>query len=101
MTRVEYRDTVGNVGSVEEMYKVIPSSEQILKKSSLTDVFNAATKAKETAIKENLEAQGLKVVSSFSTPISKRRYKRKTAKMIKRANLFTITKEEKERKCQE
>lgn len=83
MTTVDYRDIKGNIESAEEMYKVIPT-QQHLTKASLKEIYDIVAAAKEKVMREQIEKDGGIILSAYSEPISNRRYKRKTAKVLKR-----------------
>ena len=79
MTRVEYKDVDGLKAVLEDCYK-IPKENTLSMESS----WFGAVNRKEKQLIEHVERNGGKVISVVSTPISKRRYKRKVAKIIKR-----------------
>lgn len=87
MTEVLYEDEFGDLGVMEDVYKVTPK-----KKSTLTEEcakfepFNIEDKMKqrEDSMKTSLEEQGCKVIKVSSKLISKRRYKRRLAKLVKK-----------------
>ena len=92
MTRCDYMDREGNFGSIEDVYQVKHKAyEQLVAKSEehIQDEngwWTTATSAKEKALADHVKRNGGTVLSIVSQPISKRRYKRKVAKLIKRNN---------------
>lgn len=82
MTEVRYEDRFGNEAMLQDFYKVVEqkgmTQDEVIK-SRFGEV-----NEKEQQLTEHVEKSGGKVLSIVSQPISKRRYKRKVAKLIKR-----------------
>lgn len=82
MTEVRYEDRYGNEAVMQDIYQT-----SIKKNTNYNEVIKSwfgEVNEKEKQLIEHVEKNGGKVLSIISQPISKRRYKRKTAKLIKR-----------------
>lgn len=77
MTTVEYEDRLGTSFTGEEIYEVTGKTQK--------DKLSYLVKREEEIVKD-IESRGGKVVSVDSEFISKRRYKRRRAKMLKKLN---------------
>lgn len=81
MTEVRYEDRYGNGAVIQDIYQV-----PVKKDASYNDVVASwfgNVNEKEQHLIEHVKKNGGRVLSVISQPISKRRYKRKTAKAIK------------------
>lgn len=82
MTEVRYEDGFGNKALLQDFYKV-PEKKSSDHNEVIKSWFGEVH-AKEQQLVDYVEKNGGRVLSVISQPISKRRYKRKTAKLIKR-----------------
>lgn len=86
MTEVKYQVGMGvereYEESIVEVYK-IPKKYGESYEETVSNWFNGSNEVEERLTKQ-VEANGGKVISVISEPISKRRYKRKTAKLIRK-----------------
>lgn len=82
MTEVRYQDKFGEEAVLQDFYKVVDTKA----KTNNEVIVNwfGTTREKEEQLIEHVKKNGGRVLSVISQPISKRRYKRKTAKAIKR-----------------
>ena len=83
MTEVRYEDRYGNKALLQDIYKIVEKEkgsdhDEVIKR------WFGEVHTKEQELVEHVVKNGGKVLSVISQPISKRRYKRKTAKLIKR-----------------
>lgn len=82
MTEVRYEDRFGNEAMLQDFYKVV-GQKGMTQDEVIKSRFGEVNE-KEQQLTEHVEKSGGKVLSIVSQPISKRRYKRKVAKLIKR-----------------
>ena len=82
MTTATYEDFNGDTGFLEEIYKVpdVITIENNPRRNSL----NTFVQQKEESIKHSIEASGGKVLTLNTELITKRRFKRRMAKELKR-----------------
>ena len=81
MTSASYIDKDGSKAVLEEFYKI---PKDTLENRNCMFSMIGSVYEKEKDIINHIEKNGGKLLSIISTPISKRRYKRKMAKMVKR-----------------
>lgn len=81
MTEVRYEDRNGNEALLQDFYKTVAKNESC---DNVIKSWFGEVNEKEQQLIEHVEKSGGKVLSIVSQPISKRRYKRKVAKLIKR-----------------
>lgn len=81
MTEVRYEDRFGNEAMLQDFYRVVEKNESC---DNVIKSWFGEVNEKEQQLIEHVEKSGGKVLSIVSQPISKRRYKRKVAKLIKR-----------------
>ena len=86
MTEVRYEDRYGNEAVLQDIYKV--TEKKSVTHNEVIKSWFGEVNEKEQQLIEHVERSGGKVLSVISQPISKRRYKRKTAKLIKRNQKF-------------
>lgn len=84
MTEVRYQDKFGEDAVLQDFYKVVDNNSKAKTNNEIIANWFGVTNEKEQQLIEHVERSGGKVLSVISQPISKRRYKRKTAKLIKR-----------------
>lgn len=82
MTEVRYQDRFGEEAVLQDIYKVVDGKAKT--NNEVIANWFGTTREKEEQLIEHVKRNGGKVLSVISQPISKRRYKRKTAKAIKR-----------------
>ena len=82
MTEVRYKDRNGNEALLQDFYKTV-AKKGMTQNEVIKNWFGEVSE-KEQQLTEHVEKNGGKVLSIVSQPISKRRYKRKVAKLIKR-----------------
>lgn len=82
MTEVRYEDRYGNEAVLQDIYQT--SIKKSTDHNKVIKSWFGEVNEKEKQLIEHVEKNGGKVLSVISQPISKRRYKRKTAKLIKR-----------------
>ena len=82
MTEVRYEDRFGNEAMLQDFYKVVEKKD--MTQDEVIKSWFGEVNEKEQQLTEHVERNGGKVLSIISQPISKRRYKRKVAKLIKR-----------------
>ena len=82
MTEVRYEDRYGNEAVMQDIYQT--SIKKNVDHNEVIKSWFGEVNEKEQQLINHIEKNGGKVLSVISQPISKRRYKRKTAKMIKR-----------------
>lgn len=92
MTEVRYEDRFGNEALLHDIYQV-PVKKGATNAEVIKSWFGTVNE-KEEQLVEHVKRNGAKVLSVISQPISKRRYKRKTAKLIKRNQKILDTIEE-------
>lgn len=97
MTTVSYQDRDGFVKMMEAVYKVEDCKNNVygslvepIKVVETNKLFNQIVRHHEVSMIEQIEDRGGKVLNVTSEEISKRRYKRKFAKMIKRNEKLSI-----------
>lgn len=81
MTEVRYEDRFGNEAMLQDFYKTVAKNESC---DEVIKSWFGEVNEKEQQLTEHVERNGGKVLSIISQPISKRRYKRNVAKLIKR-----------------
>ena len=84
MTEVRYQDRFGEEAVLQDFYKVVDSDTKAKTNNEVIANWFGTTREKEEQLIEHVKRSGGTVLSVISQPISKRRYKRKTAKLIKR-----------------
>ena len=82
MTEVRYEDRFGNEAMLQDFYKTV--EKKGMTQNEVIKSWFGEVNEKEQQLIEHVEKSGGKVLSIISQPISKRRYKRKVAKLIKR-----------------
>lgn len=82
MTEVRYQDRFGEEAVLQDIYKVVDGKAKT--NNEVIANWFGTTREKEEQLIEHVKRNGGTVLSVISQPISKRRYKRKTAKAIKR-----------------
>lgn len=82
MTEVRYKDINGNEALLQDFYKTV--EKKGMTQNEVIKSWFGEVNEKEQQLIEHVEKSGGKVLSIISQPISKRRYKRKVAKLIKR-----------------
>ncbi len=82
MTEVRYQDKFGEEAVLQDFYKVVDTKAKT--NNEVIANWFGTTREKEEQLIEHVRKSGGTVLSVISQPISKRRYKRKTAKAIKR-----------------
>lgn len=81
MTEVRYEDRNGNEAMLQDFYKTVAKNESC---DSVIKNWFGEVSEKEQQLTEHVERNGGKVLAIISQPISKRRYKRNVAKLIKK-----------------
>ncbi len=82
MTEVRYQDKFGEEAVLQDFYKVVDTKAKT--NNEVIANWFGTTREKEEQLIEHVRKSGGTVLSVISQPISKRRYKRKVAKLIKR-----------------
>ena len=83
MTEVRYEDRYGNEAVLQDIYQT-SKKEKGSDHNEVIKSWFGEIHEKEQQLVDHVERNGGRVLSVISQPISKRRYKRKTAKLIKR-----------------
>lgn len=83
MTEVRYEDRYGNEAVLQDIYQTSKKEKGSDHNEVIKSLFGEIHE-KEQQLVDHVERNGGRVLSVISQPISKRRYKRKTAKLIKR-----------------
>lgn len=86
MTEVLYRDLDGLLGEITDVYTMRKKPESLKDIGNRFEPYdiNDVMLEKELSLRDHLEEQGCEVLKVSSKLISKRRYKRRLAKLVKK-----------------